>query len=234
MKRPYSKGMRVLIIEDEHKIANAVRDGLMGEAFAVDLAYDGQEGLNAALFEDYDLIILDRMLPGGMDGVDICQKLRAAGRHTPILILTAKDQVRDRVEGLNAGADDYVIKPFSFEELLARVKALLRRPHESLGEILKVADLTLDTTSKEVRRAKQAIQLSSKEYALLEYLMRNKDKVLSKNNLMTHVWDFDADILPNTVEVFITYLRAKIDKPFKGPKLIQTVRGFGYKIGEIS
>jgi len=138
------------------------------------------------------------------------------------------------VEGLNAGADDYVIKPFSFEELLARVKALLRRPHESLGEILKVADLTLDTTSKEVRRAKQAIQLSSKEYALLEYLMRNKDKVLSKNNLMTHVWDFDADILPNTVEVFITYLRAKIDKPFKGPKLIQTVRGFGYKIGEIS
>ncbi len=226
--------MRVLIIEDEHKIANAVKDGLMGEAFAVDLAYDGQEGLNAALFEDYDLIILDRMLPGGMDGVDICQKLRTAGRHTPILILTAKDQVRDRVEGLNAGADDYVIKPFSFEELLARVKALLRRPHEALGEILKVADLTLDTNGKEVRRAKQAIQLSSKEYALLEYLMRNKDKVLSKNNIMTHVWDFDADILPNTVEVFITYLRAKIDKPFKDPKLIQTVRGFGYKIGEIS
>ncbi len=222
--------MRVLIIEDEHKIANAVRDGLMGEAFAVDLAYDGQEGLNAALFEDYDLIILDRMLPGGMDGVAICQKLRAAGQHTPILILTAKDQVRDRVEGLNAGADDYVIKPFSFEELLARVKALLRRPHESLGEILKVADLTLDTTSKEVRRAKQAIQLSSKEYALLEYLMRNKDKVLSKNNIMTHVWDFDADILPNTVEVFITYLRAKIDKPFKKPKLIQTVRGLGYAL----
>jgi len=224
--------MRILVIEDEHKIANAVREGLLSESFAVDVLYDGQEGLNAGLFEEYDLIILDRMLPGGMDGVEICQKLRGAGKHTPVLMLTAKDRVHDRVEGLNAGADDYLVKPFSFEELLARVKALLRRPHDSLGETLSVADLTLDTLSKEVRRADTHIQLSSKEYALLEYLLRNKEKVLSKNNIMTHVWDFDADILPNTVEVFITYLRAKIDKPFTGPKLIQTVRGFGYKIGE--
>ncbi|HKR82418.1 MAG TPA: response regulator transcription factor [Candidatus Saccharimonadales bacterium] len=224
--------MRVLIIEDEHKIANAVKDGLAGESFAVDVAYDGQEGLNAALFEDYDLVVLDRMLPGGMDGVEICQRLRAEGKHVPVLILTAKDHVRDRVEGLNAGADDYLVKPFSFEELLARVKALLRRPHDSLGETLQVADLTLDTVNKVVRRGDKTIQLSSKEYALLEYLLRNKNKVLSKNNIMTHVWDFDADILPNTVEVFMTYLRAKIDKPFDEPRLIQTVRGFGYKIGE--
>ncbi|HSX07289.1 MAG TPA: response regulator transcription factor [Candidatus Saccharimonadales bacterium] len=223
--------MRVLIIEDEHKIANAVREGLSSESFAADVCHDGEEGLNAALFEEYDLIILDRMLPGGMDGVEICRKIRAAGNHVPILILTAKDQVRDRVEGLNAGADDYLVKPFSFEELLARVKALLRRPHDSLGETLQAADLTLDTVSKEVRRAGKSIQLSSKEYALLEYLLRNKEKVLSKHNIMSHVWDFDADILPNTVEVFITYLRAKIDKPFDGPRLIQTVRGFGYRLG---
>jgi DNA-binding response OmpR family regulator len=223
--------MRILIIEDEHKIVNALREGLMQESFAVDISYDGLEGLNAALYEDYDLVVLDRMLPGGMDGVEICRKLRKAGKHMPILILTAKSQIHDRVEGLSAGADDYLVKPFSFEELLARVKALLRRPHESLGEILSASDLTLDTTSKEVARAGGQITLSTKEYALLEYLLRNKGKVLSKQNLISHVWDFDADILPNTVEVFITYLRSKVDKPFKEPNLIHTVRGFGYKIG---
>ncbi|HEX3568787.1 MAG TPA: response regulator transcription factor [Candidatus Saccharimonadales bacterium] len=222
--------MRILLVEDEHKIANAVKEGLSEESFAVDISYDGQEGLNAAEYEDYDLVILDRMLPGGMDGVEICRRLRNAGKHTPVLMLTAKDQVRDRVEGLNAGADDYLVKPFSFEELLARVKALLRRPHDALGEALTVGDLMLDTVSKAVTRAGKPVTLSTKEYALLEYLMRNQGKVLSKNNIMTHVWDFDADILPNTVEVFITYLRAKIDKPFKAPVLIKTVRGFGYKI----
>ncbi len=223
--------MRILVVEDEHKIANAIREGLNGESFAVDLAYDGEEGLNAARYEAYDLIILDRMLPGGMDGVDICRTLRAEGRHMPILFLTAKDQVRQRVEGLNSGADDYLVKPFSFEELLARVRALLRRPHEELGEVLQVADLRLDTISKEVQRAGTSIALSSKEFALLEYLLRNQDKVLSKNNIIVHVWDFDADILPNTVEVFMGYLRNKIDKPFDTPNLIHTVRGFGYKIG---
>lgn len=223
--------MRVLVIEDEHKIANAIKEGLRGESYAVDVSFDGEEGLNAARYESYDLIILDRMLPGGMDGVEICRVLRNEGKHMPVLILTAKDQVRDRVDGLNAGADDYLVKPFSFEELLARVKALLRRPHESLGEVLRAEDLTLDTISKEVRRGDKSINLSSKEFALLEYLLRNKNKVLSKNNIISHVWDFDADILPNTVEVFMAYLRAKIDKPFDGPQLIQTVRGFGYKIG---
>lgn len=224
--------MRVLIIEDEHKIARAIKEGLEEESYAADISFDGQEGLNAARYEEYDLIILDRMLPGGMDGTEICETLRREGNHTPILILTARDQVRDRVAGLNAGADDYLVKPFSFEELLARVKALLRRPHETLGDELQVGDLTLNGVTHEIRRGGKAISLSSKEYALLEYLMRNKNKVLSKHNIITHVWDFDADILPNTVEVFIAYLRAKIDKPFDGPALLQTVRGFGYKIGD--
>lgn len=224
--------MRVLVIEDEHKIANAIKDGLTQESFAVDVSYDGAEGLNAARYETYDVVIMDRMLPGGMDGIEICQTLRAEGKHMPILILTAKDQVRDRIAGLNAGADDYLVKPFSFEELLARINALLRRPHDALGAVLEVDGLTLDTLSHEVYRNGQLIMLSSKEFALLEYLMRNKNKVLSKNNIINHVWDFDADILPNTVEVFMAYLRSKIDKPFQNePNLLQTVRGFGYKIG---
>jgi DNA-binding response OmpR family regulator len=218
--------MRLLIVEDNHKIANVVRDVLMAESFAVDVCYDGEEGLYTALNDDYDLAILDRMLPGGKDGVEICQELRKAGKHLPILMLTAKDQVRQRVEGLNAGADDYLIKPFSFDELLARIGALLRRPHDNLGTLLTVGDLTLDTTSKEVKRGGRSIQLSSKEYALLEYLMRNKGKVLKKQHLITHVWDFDADILPNTIEVHMTRLRAKLGNP----PLIHTVRGFGYKI----
>ena len=146
-------------------------------------------------------------------------------------MLTAKTQNRDIVQGLDTGADDYLAKPFSFEILLARVRALLRRPQDSLGEVLQVADLSLDTVTKQVKRAGHPIKLSAKEYALLEYLLRNERKVLSKNNIMTHVWNFDADILPNTVEVFIAYLRAKIDKPFKGPHLIHTVRGFGYRLG---
>jgi DNA-binding response OmpR family regulator len=170
------------------------------------------------------------MLPGGMDGVEICRELRTVGKHMPILMLTAKDQVNQRVEGLNAGADDYLVKPFSLEELLARVKALLRRPHDTLGEVLTAGNLTLDTITKGVRRGKRSIVLSATEYALLEYMMRNKGQILSKQNLITHVWDFDADILPNTVETYINYLRTKIDKPFKAPGLIHTIRGFGYKI----
>ncbi|HEY5442639.1 MAG TPA: response regulator transcription factor [Candidatus Saccharimonadales bacterium] len=222
--------MRILVVEDEHKIAQAVKDGLEQESYAVDVAYDGESGLNTALNDDYDLIILDVMLPG-LNGYEVCKGIRAAGNHTPILMLTAKDQNRDVVQGLNTGADDYLVKPFSFEVLLARVRALLRRPQDTLGEVLQVADLSLNTVTKEVKRGKQPIALSAKEYALLEYLLRNERKVLSKNNIMTHVWNFDADILPNTVEVFIAYLRAKIDKPFKGPQLIHTVRGFGYKLG---
>ena len=222
--------MKILVVEDEHKIANALRQGLQQESYAVDVAYDGEEGLNTALYDEYDLIILDVMMPG-LTGYQVCQKLREAGNHTPVLMLTAKDQSRDIVQGLDTGADDYLIKPFSFEVLLARVRALLRRPQDSLGEVLQARDLTLNTLSKEVKRGSSVISLSSKEYALLEYLLRNQNKVLSKNNIMGHVWDFDSDILPNTVEVFITYLRAKVDRPFAEPALIQTVRGFGYRIG---
>jgi DNA-binding response OmpR family regulator len=173
------------------------------------------------------------MLPG-LNGFEVCRRLRAAANHTPVLMLTARGQSRDVVQGLDTGADDYLTKPFSFEVLLARVRALLRRPRDSLGEVLRAADLELDTVAKQAKRAGQPIKLSAKEYALLEYLLRNQDKVLSKNNIMTHVWDFDADILPNTVEVFIAYLRNKVDKPFAGPPLIQTVRGFGYKLDAAS
>jgi two-component system copper resistance phosphate regulon response regulator CusR len=222
--------MRILIVEDEHKIAQALKEGLEQESFAVDVAYDGEDGVNTALNDEYDLIILDVMLPK-LNGLEVCKQLRDASNHTPVLMLTAKDQNRDVVQGLNTGADDYLAKPFSFEVLLARIKALLRRPHDKLGEVLQAEDLSLDTINKVVHRAGTPIVLSSKEFALLEYLLRNENRVLSKNNIMTHVWNFDADILPNTVEVFIAYLRAKVDKPFNGPRLIQTVRGFGYKLG---
>lgn len=221
--------MRILVVEDEHRIAQAIRQGLEQETYAVDVCYDGEVGYNTALQDDYDVVLLDVMLPG-MNGFEICRQLRAAKKHMPILMLTAKDQSRDIVEGLNSGADDYLAKPFPFEVLLARINALLRRPTATLRDTLQADDLTLDTVSKQVIRAGKPIALSSKEFALLEYLMRNKNQVLSKNNIISHVWDFDADILPNTVEVFIAYLRAKVDKPFQGRPLVTTVRGFGYKI----
>jgi two-component system, OmpR family, response regulator len=221
--------MRILVVEDEHRIAQAIKEGLEQESYAVDVEYDGEAGYAAAANEEYDLLLLDVMMPH-MDGFAVCKALRNDGNHTPILMLTAKDRPSDIVRGLDTGADDYLAKPFSFEVLLARVRALLRRPSETIGEVLQVADLTLNTVTHDVERAGRSIRLSSKEYALLEYMLRNKNKVLSKNNIITHVWDFDADILPNNVEVFIAYLRAKIDKPFKGPDVIQTVRGFGYKV----
>lgn len=222
--------MKILIVEDEHRIAAALKQGLQQENYAVDVCYDGQDGYAAASAEEYDSILLDVMLPG-LNGFEICSKLRADGNHTPILMLTAKDQSRDVVQGLNAGADDYLAKPFAFEVLLARINALLRRPQQTVSSTLTAGNLELDTLSKTVSRGGQPIHLSSKEFALLEYLLRNKNQVLSKNNIISHVWDFDADILPNTVEVFVAYLRNKIDKPFKKqPALLQTVRGFGYKI----
>ncbi|HVS78900.1 MAG TPA: response regulator transcription factor [Candidatus Saccharimonadales bacterium] len=222
--------MRILVVEDEHKIANAIKRGLVQENYAVDVEYDGDGGLGAALNESYDVMILDRMLPGSLDGIDICRQVREAGIHTPILILTAKDQIKDKVEGLNAGADDYLIKPFSFEELLARLRALMRRPPQAQSNVIKVGDLSLDTVTYEVKRGGQPIELSAREFALLEYLMRNAGRVLSKDNIIAHVWDFDADVLPNTVEVYIGYLRAKIDRPFAKP-LLHTNRGFGYILG---
>ena len=225
------RNMRVLVIEDDRKIARAVKKGLEQETFAVDTASDYDDGLDLAVTEDYDLLIIDRMLPGSLDGIDVCKQVRKRGMEVPILILTARDKVRDRVEGLDSGADDYLVKPFAFEELLARVKALLRRPQNHFGEVFEVDDLKLDTRRLRVERAGVEIQLSKTEYALLEYLMRNENIVLSKESIISHVWNYDADVLPNTVEVYIGYLRNKIDKNSKGNKLIHTVRGFGYKIG---
>ena len=222
--------MRILIVEDDRKIANAVKKGLEQERFAVDVSYDGQDGLGQALTINYDLIILDRMLPE-VDGIEICRAIRDKEIEIPILILTAKDKIADRVEGLNAGADDYLVKPFAFEELLARVRALLRRPKNVNDNKLQVGDLLMNPEKFEIKRCNKKIELSSKEFALLEYMMRNPNRILTKNNIIEHVWDYDADILPNTVEVFIGYLRNKIDKPFKKQKpMIETVRGFGYRL----
>lgn len=222
--------MRILVIEDDHKIAGALKKGLEQEHYAVDVSYDGQDGLGQALTINYDLIILDRMLPE-VDGIEICRALREKNNHSPILMLTAKDKLNDKVEGLNAGADDYLTKPFAFAELLARVRALLRRPSEVKETKLKIDDLTLDTLTFDVERSGKKIKLSSTEFALLEYLMRNPERILTKDNIISHVWDYDADILLNTVEVYIGYLRNKIDKPFpKKFQLIQTARGFGYKL----
>lgn len=223
--------MRILIIDDETELAYAIKDGLTAESFAVDVETSGEDGYNAALYGKYDLILLDVMMPI-MNGYEVCENLRKNGNHTPILMLTAKNQIADIVGGLSIGADDYLVKPFSFDELIARIHALLRRPKETVGVLLCVGDLSLDTVHKVVKRGSVDIQLSSKEFALLEYLLRNKNKTVSKDELMDHVWDFDADILPNTVEVFINYVRAKIEKPFSGPKIIKTVRGFGYMVGE--
>lgn len=222
--------MRILIVEDDYKIANAIKKGLEQESFAVDVEYDGKGGSGSALSIDYDLIILDRMLPE-VDGIQICRMLRDKKINIPVLMLTAKDKIAERVEGLNAGADDYLVKPFAFEELLARTRALLRRPKDQKELTLKVADLELTPSTFVVKRGGIEIELSSKEFALLEYLMRNPGRILSKSKIIDHVWDYDADILPNTVEVFIGYLRNKIDKPFKSEKtLIKTIRGFGYRI----
>lgn len=223
--------MRILVVEDEHKIANSIKKGLEQEKYAVDVAYTGEDGFDLASTEDYDLIVLDIALPG-MDGIEICMKLRESKNHTPILMLTAKGQVADKVKGLNAGADDYLTKPFAFEELLARIKALTRRPKNTISTILSFGNLTLDTITYEVKRDGKPIQLSSREFALLEYLLRNKGKVIPKEQIINHVWNYDAEVLPNTVEVYIGYLRSKIEKPFNGLPIINTLRGFGYRLGK--
>ncbi len=221
--------MRVLVVEDEHKIANALKRALEQESYAVDVSYDGDDGYAMATTEPYDVAIVDRMLPGEYTGIDIVQAMREAKIHTPVLLLTALGSTNDKTKGLDSGADDYLVKPFALEELLARVRALIRRPVEAQGTTLKIGDLSLNTVNFTVTRAGQDINLTSKEFALLEYLMRNPDRPLSKDTIIAHVWDYDADILPNTVEVYIKYLRNKVDTPFK-KQLIQTVRGFGYKI----
>lgn len=221
--------MRVLLIEDEHKIARALTRALEQESYAVDTVYDGDEGYAMATTEPYDLAIIDRMIPGKYDGLAIVKEMRAQKVHTPVLLLTALGTVQDRTDGLDSGADDYLVKPFALEELLARSRALLRRPKQQQSTILTLGDLTLNTVTYEVKRQDKIISLTNKEFALLEYMMRNPNRPLSKDLIIQHVWDYDADILPNTVEVYIKYLRNKVDTPFSA-HLIHTVRGFGYKI----
>ena len=220
--------MRLLIIEDERKIARVIAEALKRETYAVDAVHDGEEGFNLADSQPYDLLIVDRMLPG-MEGAEIVKNLRKNGKNMPILFLTALGTTEDKTFGLDAGADDYLVKPFAIDELLARVRALLRRPPIQQPDVLKIADLTIDKQQQTVMRAGKTIDLTSKEYALLEYLIQHPNQILSKETLIDHVWDFDADILPNNVEAYIKNLRQKIDKPFK-KQLIKTVRGFGYRI----
>jgi DNA-binding response OmpR family regulator len=222
--------MRILVVEDDHEIADSIKKGLQDNSYAVDVAYDGTTGFDLASTENYDVIVLDWMLPG-LSGIEICARLRKERIATPILFLTSRSQLDDKVEGLSLGADDFLVKPFAFAELLARIKALIRRPKVVLQPRLQVGDLTVNTITYEVSRQQQQIHLSHTEFALLEYLMTHAGKVISKRELIGHVWDFDANILPNTVETYIGYLRNKIDKPFAKP-LIHTVKGFGYVLKE--
>lgn len=221
--------MKILVVEDEHRIASSIKKGLELEGYVVDVAYDGEEGFDLAATGDYEVIVLDLMLPK-MNGVELCQALREEEKvETPVLMLTAKGELDDKVEGFKAGADDYLVKPFAFVELLARVKALAKRPKKRMEEELKVADLSLNRGSYEVKRGREKIELSRKEFDLLEYLMRHEGRIVSKEQIINQVWSYEADVLPNTVEVYIGYLRKKIEK--KGKKrLLKTARGFGYKI----
>lgn len=222
--------MRILVVDDEKKIALGIKKALESQKYAVDVCHDGIEALNMAEAIEYDLIILDRMLPG-MDGVSIIKNLRSQNIYTPILLLTALGTVKDKTDGLDAGADDYLPKPFALDELLARVRAILRRPKVKAEIILTVSDLSLNLNTHLVKRSNKDIILTNKEFSLLEFLMRNKNQPISKEQIITHVWNWDSDILPNNIEVYISYLRDKVDKPFS-KKLIKTVRGVGYKISD--
>lgn len=220
--------MRILVVEDEPSIADFVRQGLSEAGHAVDFARDGEEGLAYALAADYDALVLDIMLPR-MDGLALLRELRRRGDKTPTLMLTARDAVDDRVQGLDAGADDYLIKPFAFPELLARVRALLRRPPLQMGTVLSVGDLEMDTATRQVRRGNRLIELSPREFAVLEYLMRHPNQVLTRTQIGEHVWNFDFFHESNVVDVYIGYLRRKIDTGSE-QRLIHTVRGVGYRI----
>ena len=222
--------MRILVVEDEKKVADFIKRGLKEEGYAVDCAYDGEEGFFLACENNYDLVILDLMLPK-MDGLMLCGKLRSGENNTPIIMLTARDSVQDKVKGLDAGANDYLPKPFAFEELLARIRAILRVKNTISSTILKAGPLTLDMVTHKVIRDAREIELSSKEYALLEYLMRNQGAVVTRTMISEHVWDINFDTFTNVIDVYINYLRNKIDQGFK-TKMIHTVRGRGYILKE--
>lgn len=224
--------MRIVVVEDEARIAAAIKRALELQHYAVDIADEADSGLAAAVDPDYDLVILDRMLPGGMDGIAVCRQVRQQGISTPIIMLTALGEIDDRVNGLRAGADDYLQKPFAMKELIARIQALLRRPRQTLGTTLVADDLAYDPVTFTATRGGMPLTLSSKEIKLLSYLLYNRGQVLSKDRIISHVWNDDAIIVPNTVEVYMGYLRRKIDTAFPGkPRLIHTVRGFGYRLG---
>ncbi|MCL5107986.1 MAG: response regulator transcription factor [Chloroflexi bacterium] len=220
--------MRILVVEDEKQLAGILKRGLQEHGYATDTADDGEDGLSLAETSEYDLIVLDVMLPG-LSGLEVARTLRARRINTPILMLTARDAIDDRVAGLDSGADDYLIKPFAFRELVARIRALLRRDDLVKDPVLRVADLEMDTVSREVRRAGQLVPLASKEYAVLEYLVRNPNRVLTRTQIAEHVWNYDFTAMSNVVDVYIRYLRRKLDDGHE-PRLIHTMRGTGYQL----
>ncbi|MBN2332619.1 MAG: response regulator transcription factor [Deltaproteobacteria bacterium] len=222
--------MKILVIEDEQKVANFLQKGLKEEQYIVDVAYDGIDGEHLATSNDYDLILLDIMMPG-KDGFEVLRSLRTRQINIPVIMLTAKEMVEDKLEGFAAGCDDYITKPFSFEELLARIRVVLRRGSGARSNILTFADLTLDLISHKVIRGDKEIELTAKEYALLEYLVRNPNRVLTRTMIAQHVWDYNFDSFTNVIDVYINYLRNKVDKGFAN-RLIHTVRGVGYVMKE--
>lgn len=222
--------MRILVIEDEKKVADFIKKGLKEEGYSVDAVYDGEDGFFQAANNEYDAVILDLMLPK-IDGISVCKKLRAQKIITPILMLTAKDSVKDRVTGLDSGANDYLIKPFAFEELLARLRALLRKNETPSPSLLQMDDLILDLLTHKITRAGKEIILTNKEYALLEYLMRNPGSIITRTMISEHVWDINFDTFTNVIDVYVNYLRNKIDRGYK-KKLIHTIRGRGYIMKE--
>lgn len=221
--------MQILVVEDERKIANILKRGLTEERYTVDISRDGQEALEKADINSYDFIILDIMIPK-VDGITVCKTLREKKIDTPILILTAKDSIQDKIAGLDAGADDYVVKPFSVEEISARIRALLRRNKSTRQAVLSINDVTLDPATKIVRRGKNEINLTAREYALLEYFMRNPNTILSQTQILEHVWDYQYEGISNIVETYIKYLRKKLKIKPGAKELIRTVRGLGYKM----
>jgi DNA-binding response OmpR family regulator len=220
--------LRLLVVEDEPSLLSIITKRLKEEGYGVDSAKDGREGENYITSAEYDCIILDIMIPF-QDGLTLLRKIRAKNISAPVLLLTAKDSIDDRVTGLDSGADDYLVKPFSFDELLARVRAMLRRHKDKKNTVLSVGDLEMDTITREVQRGGKAIELTSKEYSILEYFLRNKNRVLTKSQIAEHVWNYDFEYNSNIVEVYVRYLRRKMDEEFKN-KLIHTIRGGGYVI----
>ena len=222
--------MRILIIEDERRLSNVIKKGFIEDGFAVDQAFDGEEGQYLAESEQYDLIVLDIMLPK-IDGLQVCRELRKKNIKTPILMLTAKSTTEDKVAGLDSGADDYITKPFSFVEFRSRVHALIRRSHQETSPTLQIEDLEVDPLKHRVKRGEKTINLTPKEFAILELLLRHKGEVVSRTMIIEHVWDYDFDGMSNVVDVFIVALRKKINAGSQ-KKLIQTIHGVGYKVGD--